>query len=96
MATIVLALAKLSHHRQPNVRYRAVVKALYGITSSGSPSIERAAAIVEALKVYLDCDYARTLSFDREYFEARLAERARGLDPDLDASQMWIKEEMRV
>ncbi|KAF5003923.1 hypothetical protein FDECE_9557 [Fusarium decemcellulare] len=96
MATIVLALAKLSHHRQPNVRYRAVVKALYGITSSGSPSIERAAAIVEALKVYLDSDYARTLSFDREYFEARLAERARGLDPDLDASQMWIKEEMPV
>ncbi|KAF4465755.1 hypothetical protein FALBO_7388 [Fusarium albosuccineum] len=96
MITIVLALAKLSHHRQPNVCYRAVAKALYDITSSGSPSIERAAAIVEALEVYLDCDYARTLSFDREYFETRLAERARDLDPDLDVSQMWIKGETRV
>ncbi|KAL6353985.1 hypothetical protein LRP88_12675 [Fusarium phalaenopsidis] len=86
---IVLSLAKLSHHSQPNVRFHALLSDLYRITSASAPSVRTAAAIVQTIRVYLDPMYQDTLIFDETYFEQRNHEYEKGRDPNLDENQAW-------
>ncbi|RTE75444.1 hypothetical protein BHE90_010112 [Fusarium euwallaceae] len=75
--------------RQPEVRFRALSNDLYGITSTSAPSVRTAAAIIQAIRIYLDPMYQHTLVFDEAYFEQRNDEYEKGRDPNLDENQAW-------
>ncbi|RTE75436.1 hypothetical protein BHE90_010099 [Fusarium euwallaceae] len=93
ITSICLSMARLSHHRQPTVRFRALLNDLHRITSAGSPSIERAAAIIRTIESYIEPMYQHTLCFDESYFQKRMQMYEEGADPNLDEDQMWATTE---
>ncbi|RSL39840.1 hypothetical protein CEP54_016250, partial [Fusarium duplospermum] len=50
ITSLCLSMASLSHHRQPTVRFRALLNDIHQITSASAPSIERAVAIIRTIQ----------------------------------------------
>ncbi|KAL6359164.1 hypothetical protein LRP88_07381 [Fusarium phalaenopsidis] len=89
ITSVCLSMARLSHHGQPSVRFRALLSDIYQLTSTNSPSLETAAALIKTLQSYIEPMYQHTLSFDEAYFEKRMRMYERGDDPNLDEDQTW-------
>ncbi|RSL44882.1 hypothetical protein CEP54_014498 [Fusarium duplospermum] len=89
ITSVCLSMARLSHHGQPSVRFRALLGDLYQLTSAGSPSVATAAALIKTLQSYIEPMYQHTLSFDEAYFEKRMRMYEGGDDPNLDEDQTW-------
>ena len=89
ITSVCLSMARLSHHGQPPVRFRALLGDIYQLTSAGSPSLETAAALIKTLQSYTEPMYQHTLSFDEAYFEKRMRMYEGSDDPNLDEDQAW-------
>ncbi|UPL03960.1 hypothetical protein LCI18_014894 [Fusarium solani-melongenae] len=87
--SVCLSMARLSHHGQPSVRFRALLGDIYELTSANSPSVETAAAPTKTLRSHTEPMYQHTLSFDEAYFEKRMRMYEGGDDPNLNDDQTW-------